>query len=280
MTKRTHRGFKKPWIPFSDASRTTAGFRRLPAPAVRTGAAAVIVLSLAGGCTPSDQQVNSFIHAWEASVSAPDYRVQPPDTLEISSPTAPEIDGSSQVVRQDGKITLCLIGDVKVAGMTPVEISSKIESLLQTYYVDPHVSVRATGQASKKFYVFGEVGQFGAFPYTGRDTLVGVLALAQPSFIAWKSQIKVIHPSHDDEQRRIITVDADRIMKEGRLDQNILLEEGDIVYIPPTPLAWVALRLREIMWPFQPMSESVRSPYQAYSGVDDQADEMGHNNNH
>ena len=101
---------------------------------------AVPVLLLTTGCTPNDQEVNSFIHAWEASVSAPDYRVQPPDSVAISSSTAPEIDGTSSVIRQDGKITLCLVGDVKVAGMTPVEISRKIESLLEQYYVDPQVS--------------------------------------------------------------------------------------------------------------------------------------------
>lgn len=259
-------------------TRPRCAVRRRQSWASRTGATATLVTLLilpGAGCAPTDQEVNSFIHSWEASVSAPDYRVQPPDTIEISSPTAPEIDGTGQIVRQDGKITLCLIGDVKVAGMTPVEIARKIESLLMHYYVDPHVSVRATGQASKKYFVFGEVGQVGAFPYTGRDTLVSVLAQAQPTFVAWKSQIKVIHPSHEEEKRRILTIDADRIMQEGRLDQNILIEEGDIVYVPPTPLGWLALRLREVLWPFSPVAETVRSPYQAYTGVETDVNSIG-----
>jgi polysaccharide export outer membrane protein len=206
----------------------------------------------AASCGPSDREINAFIHAWEASVSAPDYRVQPPDTIAISSPTAPEVDGESQSIRQDGKINLRLIGEVKVAGMTPAEIARKLEALLQIYYLDPKVSVRVSGKGSKHFYVFGEVSRSGAFPYTGRDTLLRVLADAQPTFVAWKSQIKIIRPSHEKNKRRVMTVDADRIMKEGKLDQNVLLQEGDILYVPPTPLAWVAYRVYEILWPFTP----------------------------
>ncbi len=31
------------------------------------------------------------------------------------------------------------------------------------------------------------------------------------------------------------------------------LKEGDIVYVPPTPLAWAGLRLRELLFPFEPV---------------------------
>ncbi|MBN2560793.1 MAG: polysaccharide export protein [Phycisphaerae bacterium] len=234
-------------------------------------AVGAVVGMAATGCTPSDQEINSFIHAWEASVSSPDYRMQPPDELVISSPTAPELDGQSQVIRQDGKISLNLVGEVKVTGMTPVEIGRKLEALLRKYYLDPHVSVRAAGRGSKRFYVFGHVSQSGAFPYTGRDTLLGVLATAQPTFVAWKSQIKVIHPSHEEGERRVLTIDADRIMTEGKLDQNVLLEEGDIIYVPPSPLAWVALRLREIMWPFTSAAEEIEGPQEAGTSVESTA---------
>jgi protein involved in polysaccharide export with SLBB domain len=219
--------------------------------------------SAISGCAQQEEEINSFVRAWEASVSSSDYLVQPPDVLEIRSPTAPEIDEQSQVVRQDGKITLPLIGDVKVAGMTPTEIARKLESLLSTYYVAPQVSVRPMGQASKHYYVFGEVTQAGSFPYSGRDTLLHALSLAQPTFIAWRSRIRVIHPSPEEEQRRILTIDAQKMMEEGHLDKNVLLEEGDIIYVPPTPVAWVAMRLREVLWPFTPAAQTIRGPYDA-----------------
>lgn len=236
------------------------------------GLATVLLVGLLAGCSPSDQEINAFIHAWEASVSSPEYRVQPPDGLEVRSPTAPELDGQSQIIRSDGKITLNLVGDVKVAGLTPAEVARKVESLLRTYYVDPQVNVRVSGSNSQRYYVFGEVSSVGAFPYTGRDTLLNVLAFSQPTFAAWKNQVKVIRPSHEKGGRRIMTVDTDRIIKEGKLEQNILLEAGDIVYVPPTPLAWVAMRVREVIWPFAPIAETVTNPVQVTDGVRDNVD--------
>ncbi len=247
---------------------------------VRTSALAVFV-SVFSGCTPNDTNLNAFIHDWEAIVSASDYHVIPPDAIEISSANAPEIDGEVQTVRQDGKVSLRLIGEVKVAGLTPLEIGRKLESLLAKYYHDPQVSVRVSSNGSKKYYVFGQVGGgggsgFGAiaggggggFTYTGRDTVLTALAKAQPNFLAWKSQIKIIRPSHKEGERSVITVDIDKIMHEGRLEQNVHLQEGDIIYVPPTPLAWVGLRLQEILFPFAPILQAVGLPANAITTVE------------
>ncbi len=223
------------------------------------------------GCSSSDQEVNAFLHEWEATVSAAEYRIQPPDEIEISADKAPEIDGEQQTVRQDGKVSLRLLGDVAIAGLTPAETSAKIESLLSRYYVDPHVNTRVKGRLSKRYYVFGQVGRPGAHPYTGRDTLLHVLSIAQPTFLAWKSQVKVIHPSHEDGQRKVMTVNVDKIMKQGRLEQNVLLEEGDIVYVPATPMAWVGLRLREVLWPVSPILGAARTPAEIVTTGEDVA---------
>ena len=212
------------------------------------------------GCSSGDQEVNAFLHEWEASVSASEYRVQPPDELEISSSHAPELDGEKQIVRLDGKISLRLLGDIKVAGLTPTEIARKLESLLEKYYLEPKVNIRVSSQASKTYYVFGQVGRPGAYQYTGRDTLLHALAISQPNFLAWRSQVKVIHPSHKDEERHVMTVDVDRIMNLGRLEQNVLLQEGDIVYVPATPMAWVGLRMRELLWPVTPVLGAAETP--------------------
>lgn len=229
--------------------------------------ALIAAIAIVTGCGPSDREIDSFVRSWEASVSAADYQVQPPDSLEISSAQAREIDGEVQTVRQDGKITLRLLGDVKVAGMTPVEISRKLESLLQRYYVEPQVNVRLRGANSKRYYVFGQVGREGAYPCTGRDTLLAALATAQPTFIAKKSSIKVIRPSHDDAKRHVMTIDAERIMKKGRLEENVLLQDGDIVYVPPTPMGWVGLRFSELLYPVQPVASVAFMPAQGVSSM-------------
>ncbi|MFQ5500817.1 MAG: polysaccharide biosynthesis/export family protein, partial [Phycisphaerae bacterium] len=227
------------------------------------------MLSTASGCGPNQRDINAFIHHWEASVSGTNYLVQPPDSLEISSANAPEIDGEIQTVGSDGKVALRLVGEVKVAGLTPVDIARKLESLLKKYYQDPVVSVRLSAKVSKKIYVFGQVGRQGAMPFTGRDTVLSVLAESNPTFLAWKSKVKVIRPSHEEGKRHVITVDADKMMKEGDLELNMLLEEGDIIYVPPTPLAWIGLRVREFLNPMQPVSQAIIQPGYTAQSVDD-----------
>lgn len=256
---------------------------------VLTSALAVCASALSG-CTPNNTDLNAFIHDWEAIVSASDYHVIPPDAIEISSANAPEIDGEVQTVRQDGKVSLRLIGEVKVAGLTPLEIARKLESLLAKYYIDPQVSVRVSRNDSKKYYVFGEVGNGGGiggvgggggggFTYTGRDTVLTALAKAQPSFLAWRSQVKIIRPSHKEGERSVITVDIDKILHEGRLEQNVHLQEGDIIYVPPTPLAWVGLRLQEILFPFAPILQTVGLPANAITTVEHYDRNDNDNNN-
>jgi polysaccharide export outer membrane protein len=232
------------------------------------GAFALAIAALSGACAPSDQKIESFIHDWEADVSTADYRVQPPDAIEISSSQAPEIDGEIQVVRQDGKISLRLLDEVQVAGLTPLQISDKLESLLAQYYVDPRVNVRLARGASKKFYVFGQVEREGPFIYTGRDTLLSAIADAKLNHIAARDTIKVIRPSDDPEKRSVLTVNADRMIMNGRLEQNLLLQENDIVYVPPTVLGWIGLRLQEVFYPIGPAVQTLSSPSQASNSLD------------
>jgi|CXWL01.1.fsa_nt_gi polysaccharide export outer membrane protein len=227
-----------------------------------------ILMAWSAGCNSQDQDINTFVHDWEASVSEAEYRVQPPDSLEVSSAQALEVDGEIQTVRQDGKISLRLLGDVKVAGLTPAEIGRKLESLLARYYVEPKVNVRLARSASKRFFVMGQVSQPGAFALTGRDTILTALAQANPTFIAWKSNVKLIRPSHEPDKRYAVTIDAERIMERGKLEQNVLLQEGDILYVPPTPLGWVGLRLQEFLYPAGSVTQTISTPTATDAAVD------------
>ncbi len=220
------------------------------------------------GCGPSDAEINSFVHDYEADVTGTDYIVQPPDRLEITSPNAPEVDGEDARVNPDGKVTLKLIGDIKVAGLTPVEIARKLETNLRKYYQRPVVSVTVVERNSKRIYVFGEVAAPGPRVYTGRDTVLSVLGAAQPTFAAWADRTHVIRPSHEDGKRRVMIVNANDIMKRGQLEHNFHLLEGDILYVPPTPLAYVGQKLTELFQPVQPAGAAINTSGIAFDATD------------
>jgi polysaccharide export outer membrane protein len=218
------------------------------------------LLGLSACSATRHNQFAAFVHPNEAEVSTGHYVVRPPDAIAIHAPGIQEVDGTRAVVRPDGKITLRLLGDVDIAGLTTQEVSAKLKTLLARYYVEPEVVVEMASYRSQFYYVFGEVNVAGPRAYTGRDTLVKALAEAQPTFLAWKSQIKVIRPSSDPNETKVIVVSLDKMVRDGDISQDILLQEGDVIQVPPTPLAWVGLRIREVMYPVGPLMDAYTTP--------------------
>ena len=223
-------------------------------------AAAAMALGLGGCAASSNSDMLHFLREHKNEVSATEYRIGIPDAISIDAPRIVEIDNATQRLQPDGKITLPLLGEVKVAGMTAKEIAAKLEVLLGRYYVDPRVSVRVVSFASKKYYVHGQVGRSGPRPYTGRDTLLDAVLASGVGLPSWTSRAKVIRPAHGETPVRTIRVDIDRMLRTGDWSQNILLEPNDIVFVPPTPGAWLGHRVSEILFPIQPVVQAYIAP--------------------
>lgn len=232
-------------------------------------------LSTLSGCASSNKDALHFLREHEHEVAAIEYRVGIPDGIAVSAPRVLEIDGETQRIQPDGKISLRLLGDVKVVGMTAKEIAAKLEVLLSRYYLDPKVSVRVIDYESKKYYVYGQASNVGPRPFTGHDTLLDAVVRSGTNFLSWTSRVKVVRPAHGDTPVRTLEVDVDQMVKGGDWTNNILLEPDDMVYIPPTPMAWVGLRVREVVYPFAPAAQAytlpaqVRSLDQVYDGDND-----------
>lgn len=79
-------------------------------------------------------------------------------------------------------------------------------------------------------YVLGEVGAPGFFKRNGEFTLVQALTMANPSnFRSRLYDVRVVRgwPDHP----RVIKVNVDRLLN-GDLEHNMLLEPGDVIYVP------------------------------------------------
>ena len=223
----------------------------------------LVSVSLAGlalGCSHSNEDIVSFLKSHEHVVSGNRYTLAPPDVIRIHAPVSPEVNSTTQQINPQGKVSLKLLGEVKVAGLTPQEAASKIELLLDRYYTAPKVGVEVVSYNSKSVYLFGEVSVKGPYAYTGRDTLLDLLAKARPTFLAWRAKVEVIRPDPVTQERKKLVVDLDEMIRKGDPTMNVLLEEGDIIYVPPTPLAWVGLRVREVLYPVEPIVDAYQRP--------------------
>ena len=221
--------------------------------------AALLAFALSG-CAVSNKDMLHFLREHEHEVSAIEYRVGVPDGISISAPRILEIDGESQSIQPDGKINLRLLGEIKVVGMTAKEIAAKLEVLLGRYYTDPKVNIRVVQYESKKYYVQGQVGSPGPRQYTGRDTLIDAVLTSGVNFMSWTAKTRVVRPSHGETPVRTLHVDVDNMVTTGDWSQNILLEPDDIVFIPATPLAWVGLRVQELLFPVSPVMQAYLTP--------------------
>jgi len=216
-----------------------------------------VVLAQVVGCTEerkSDANAEGpsglFRPCTERDVSATEYRVAPPDKLMIRAPGIKEMDNVVTQIRPDGRITLNLLRDVYVANKTPEEIGRALSEAASKYYNNAAVTVEVAEYASKFYEVFGlAVRDGGRKPYTGRNTVVAALAGAGFNERAWPQQVSISRPARGGQPRATVIVDMKQMYMTGDTRQNYLLEEGDIVYVPDSPLEAWADSTRKILSP-------------------------------
>jgi len=212
------------------------------------------ILVVSGCFSSNPRHIMAFKKPYEVDVTALHYVLQPPDEVEIHCARVPEIDKQRQRIRPDGKISFEALGEVDVAGKTPAQVAAILEGKVAGLYTlpgDKPIEVRIVAFQSKSYYVLGQVNMPGRKVYTGRDTVLSAIADAVPNPMAWKDRIQVVRPSRDPNtmEPKIFEINYGRIVVKGDLSKDVLLQEGDIVWVPPTALAYVSLKLEEILTP-------------------------------
>jgi polysaccharide export outer membrane protein len=212
--------------------------------------------------------IASFTKPTEAEVTEDHYVMWPPDQITVYCTRVPEIHLQSQEIRPDGKISFEAIGEIYVAGKTPSEVAKLLVQKTESLYTlpgDKPIDVRISMNRSKYYYVLGQVRAGGPKPYTGRDTVMTALAAATPDATAWESRIQVIRPSRIPAvSPRIFEVNFDDMQIRGELAKDVLLNEGDILYVPPTPLAKFAMVLEEFL---RPIARAFQTQYYMSGGA-------------
>ena len=219
----------------------------------------IVSVSFIAGCFSSNpEDIQVFLKPSQADVTMDNYILQPPDEVTVIASNIPELQsggsqvGQTQVIRPDGKISFENIGEIYVAGKTPKQVAKIISDRLIALYKltgDNPVDVRVTN-LSKLYYVVGMVENPGAQVFTGRETTLSAISKAIPNTLAWEEKIQVIRPSLvHGEPSKIFALDFKNMVEQGKMEQNVLLQEGDLIYVPPTIFASIGLTAAEILSP-------------------------------
>ena len=214
----------------------------------------LLIISFSGCFSSNPKDIEAFLMPNAVDVSATNYILHPPDDIIIHCTPVPEIHMQSQQIRPDGMVSYEAIGEINVAGKTPAQVANILRGkILELYQIegDHPIDVRVVAFRSKRYYVLGEVGSPGAQVYTGRDTVLGAIALAGgPTVLAWVDRVQVIRPSiPPDVKAKIFEFNYDRAAAHGDASKDVLLQAGDIIYVPPTILAAAAMKIEEFIRP-------------------------------
>jgi polysaccharide biosynthesis/export protein len=135
------------------------------------------------------------------------------------------------VVRPDGMISFPLVGDIPAAGRTIEDVRLELVKRLNKFVPNPHVSVLATKILSNKIYVIGRVNKPGEFLVGHYTDVLQALSLAGGlTPYAAENDIRVMRRSRGEQQ--VFQFRYGDIRKGKELEQNIILERGDVVMVP------------------------------------------------
>lgn len=138
-----------------------------------------------------------------------------------------------QSVLADGTISLGEHGLIHVAGRTIPDIEALIQSRVEARCKDAGpITVRLISRDSKVFYVLGEVNAPGAFPATGRETVLdAILNAGGLTDQASTDNVILVRPSLPGECRTVLAVCYNDIVQLGDTSTNYQIRPGDRVFV-------------------------------------------------
>jgi polysaccharide export outer membrane protein len=135
------------------------------------------------------------------------------------------------VVRTDGNISLPLINEVKVSGLTPLQIQELVAEKLKSFLNNPQVTVTVTEIHSKRAFITGEVVRPGTYSLNAETTVLQLIAQAG-GFTPFAKKDNIVVLRTGDGQQMRLKFKYKEVVQGKKTEQNIALHPGDTVVVP------------------------------------------------
>lgn len=161
------------------------------------------------------------------------YRINPGDVLSVYVWNEDSVSQKEILVRPDGRISIPIVGEVVVAGKSIAVVKDELSTRLSTILIDkPVVTVSLVQLSGNTVFVLGKVARPGQFIILGKLDVTQALALAGgTTTFAQESDIKVLRRDHAGTQKAI-NFNYGKIVSGKNLEDNILIQSGDVVIVP------------------------------------------------
>ena len=190
-----------------------------------------------------------------------DYLIGPSDVIEIKIEDAPELSGTFRL-NAKGTLTLPVVGTIEVQKKTTEQIVKIIADKLRGgYLVNPIVNVTVKQSNSRAFFIQGAVRTPGIYQIEGRPSLLKLITIAgglsenygstayimrekkhiKPEETTASTGVPTVAESNveDAGEYDLIKANINNLLR-GNLEQNIMIQPGDIVHIPQSDIFFVA----------------------------------------
>jgi polysaccharide biosynthesis/export protein len=179
---------------------------------------------------PPAEAVQAVTPSPDAGVS-PEYRIGAGDSLGITVWRELEASVQSVTVRPDGKISVPLIKEVEVLGLTPTELQKLLTTKLEPFIHGADVTVVVREIRSKKVYLVGAVKKEGALPLLSNMTILQVLSEAGGlTDFAKRKKIYILRDQNGKQVKLPFNYDA--VIKGEHMEQNIPVLPDDTIVVP------------------------------------------------
>ncbi|MFQ6105038.1 MAG: FG-GAP-like repeat-containing protein [Candidatus Glassbacteria bacterium] len=171
----------------------------------------------------------------------PIYKIGPKDEILITIWTGSQRKDFNMTVRVDGTIFLPFVSpeDIKVSGLTPIEVKEKIWELSKEYFKRPNINVEVVKYNSKFATVMGEIRSIirqptgpGVYPLTGMEKLADFISrYGGPTDKANLNQVQVVRKGG-----QTLYLNLYKAIFQADAEENLILDDQDYIYIPSIEL--------------------------------------------
>jgi len=140
------------------------------------------------------------------------------------------------VVKPDGTLTIPMIGDVKISGLTVNEAMQKISKQMHNFLQDAVISLLPVEFKAQSYTILGKINKPGRYPIQEGTRLIDAIAESGDLSIGLfqGSTIELADLEHAFIRRDldVLPVDFTELVRKGNPLHNIPLEDHDYIYIP------------------------------------------------
>jgi len=164
------------------------------------------------------------------------YKLQASDVLFVKFRYTPEYD-STVAIQPDGFITLPIVGEVKVSGLTTQEARREIVRVASTRLRDPEITVELKDFQRPRFVVGGQVEKPGQFELRGRVTLLEAVAMAGGFKTSARHSQVVLFRRYDETRAVTRVINAKALSQANHIVEDPDLRSGDLIFVPQNKIS-------------------------------------------